>query len=198
MQILDVSQDGSNTYVRTSLPGGFPNLQLGAGTNIGVRTHPAPQFTCTNCSGSPDAVDLSGAPAGAPLWSYSSRTYASTTTAQLIPVWGQLVNLTITPTTTYAGSSSINFNLDGPFVALLNTTSTPMWNPAITPTMAAQRVVSQTIASSAQPGDSLAPPGVGAWLFNNQITPHFSALPADIGTTAVRVTIQTDQGVVNP
>jgi hypothetical protein len=122
----------------------------------------------------------------------------STTAAQVIPVWGQLVNLTMTPTTTYAGSSSINFNLDGPFVALMNTASTPLWYPAITPTMAGQRVVSPTTASSTQPGDSLNPPGAGTWLLNNQITPHFSALPPDVGTTAVRVTIQTNQGIVNP
>jgi hypothetical protein len=197
-QILDVRQDSTNTYVVTSLKGGFPNLQLGNSTNIGVRTHPAPQFTCTNCTGSAAAIDLSGAPAGAPLWSYSSRIYTSMTASEVVPVWGQLVSVTMTPTTTYAGSSPVNLNLDGPFIALMNTTSTPLWNPAITPTLGAQRVVSQTMASSAQPGDSLTPPGVGTWLLNNQITPRFSALPPDIGATAVRVTIQTDQGVVNP
>ena len=85
MQVLDVWQDSTNTYVATSLKGGFPALQLGTSTNIGVRTHPAPQFTCTNCTGSADAIDLSGAPAGAPLWSYSSRTYTSTTAAETAP-----------------------------------------------------------------------------------------------------------------
>jgi hypothetical protein len=194
MQILDVWQDSTNTYVATSLNSGFPTL----GTNIGVRTHPAPQFTCTNCTGSADAIDLSGAPAGAPIWSYSSRTYTSTTAAEVIPVWGQLVNVTMTPATAYTGSSSINFNLDGPFVALMNTTSTPLWNPGITPKMVGRRVISQTTASGAQPGDSLVPPGAGTWLLSNQITPHFSALPSDIGATAVTVTIRTNQGVVNP
>jgi hypothetical protein len=109
-----------------------------------------------------------------------------------------LVNVTMTPTTAYTGSSSINFNLDGPFIALMNTTSTPLWNPVITPKIAAKREISQTTASGAQPGDSLAPPGAGTWLLSNQITPKFSALPSDIGPTAVTVTIQTNQGVVNP
>jgi hypothetical protein len=198
MQISDVWQDSTNTYVATSLKGGFPTLQLGTSTNIGVRTHPAPQFTCTNCTGSADAIDLSGAPAGAPLWSYSSRTYTSTTAAQVIPVWGQLVNVTMTPTTAYTGSSSINFNLDGPFIAFVNTTSTPLWNPVITPKIAGKREISQTTASGAQVGDSLIPPGAGTWLLSNQITPQFSALPSDMGATALTVKIQTNQGVVNP
>jgi hypothetical protein len=198
MQILDVWQDSTNTYVGTSLKGGFPTLQLGTGTNIAVRTHPAPQFTCTNCTGSADAIDLSGAPAAAPLWSYSSRTYTSTTAGEIIPVWGQLVNVTMTPTTAYTGSSSINFNLDGPFTALMNTTSISRWYPAITPNMAGERVISQTTVSGAQTSDSLIPPGVGTWLLNDQISPHFSALPSDIGATAVKLTIRTNQGVINP
>jgi hypothetical protein len=195
MQILDVRQDSNNTYVATSLKGGFPILPE---TNIGVRTHPAPQFTCSNCTGSADAIDLSGAPAGAPLWSHSSRTYTSTSAAEVIPIWGRLINVTMTPTTAYTGSSSINFNLDGPFIAFVNTTSTPLWNPVITPKIGGARQISQTTVAGAQPGDSLAPPGAGAWLLSNQITPKFSALPLDIGAAAVTVTIQTNQGVVNP
>ena len=104
----------------------------------------------------------------------------------------------MTPTTPYAGSSSINFNLDGPFVAFVNSSSTPLWNPVITPKIGGEREISQTTVAGAQPSDSLAPPGAGTWLLSNQLTPHFSALPSDIGATAVTVTIQTNQGVVNP
>jgi hypothetical protein len=95
-------------------------------------------------------------------------------------------------------AASINFNLDGPFIALMNTTSTPLWNPVITAKIGGARQISQTTVAGAQAGDSLAPPGAGTWLLSNQITPHFSALPSDIGATAVTVTIQTNQGVVNP
>jgi hypothetical protein len=197
MQIKDVWQDAANTYVATSLPGGFPDLQLGTSPNIGVRTHPAPQFTCTNCTGSAAAIDLSGAPAGAPLWSYSSRTYTADTAAEIIPVWGQLVKATMTTTEPYTGSPSINFNLDGPFIAFMNTTTTALWYPSINPKVAGERGVSQTTTSGTQPGDNLSAPGVGTWMISNQITPHFSSLPSDIGSTAVKVTIQTDQGVVN-
>jgi hypothetical protein len=198
MQILDVWRDSTNTYVATSLKDGFPALQLGTSTNIGVRTHPAPQFTCTNCTGSADAIDLSGAPPGAPLWSYSSRTYTASTVPALIPMWGQLTGLKMTTTTPYGGSSSINFSIDEPFIALLNTTSVPLWNPTINPKVIGQRDISPTKVVGAQPGDNLPPPGIGAWLLNNQITPRFSSIPSDIGSTSVTVTIQTNQGVVNP
>jgi hypothetical protein len=197
MQVLDVWQDSSNTYVATSLTGGFPALPLGTGTNIGVRTHPAPQFTCTNCSGSADAIDLSGAPAGAPLWSYSRRTYTAGAVPVVIPIWGQLTSLKMTTTTAYGGSSSINFSIDA-FIAMLNTISVPVWNPMIDPKVIGERDVSPMTVVGGQPRDNLPPPGVGAWLLNNQITPHFSSLPSDIGSTSVTVTIQTNQGVVNP
>jgi hypothetical protein len=197
MQILDVWQDSTNTYVATSLKDGFPTLQLGTSANIGVRTHPAPQFTCTNCTGSADAIDLSGAPAGAPLWSYSSRTYTAGAVPALIPVWGRLTSLKITTTTPYRGSSSINFNIDA-FIATMNTTSIPTWNPTINPKLIGEREVSPTTVVGAQPGDNILPPGIGTWLLNNQITPRFSFIPSDFGSTSVTVTIQTNQGVVNP
>ena len=196
IQVMDVTQDSTNTYVYTSLTGGFPNLQLGGITNFGMRTHPAPKFTCTNCTGSADAVDLSGAPAGAPLWSYSKRTYTGSTAPGLVPIWGKMTNITITPTVAYTGSSAINFNIDGPFVGLLNSTIVPLWNPSINPARAAERDISPTSISVAQLGDNLSAPGADTWFFNNQITPKFSSVPADIGATSVTITIKTDQGVV--
>jgi hypothetical protein len=198
MQIKDVTQDTNNTYVITSMNGGFPALQLGNSPHIGVRTHPAPQFTCTNCTGSADALDLSGAPPGVPLWSYSSRTYTSASAAALVPVWGQLVSIKVVPMIAYAGSFPIRFSFDDPFIALVNTTSTPRWTPAINPQIAGERDLSPTTISGAQLGDSLTPPGPGTWILSDQITPKFNSHPSDIGSTSVTVTIQTDQGVVNP
>ena len=89
-QVTDVTQDATNTYVHTTLTGGFPTLSSAQYTSsVGVRTLPAPKFTCNNCTGSADAIDLSGAPAGAPLWSYSRRTYSGSTPSVVVPVWGQ-------------------------------------------------------------------------------------------------------------
>jgi membrane-associated protease RseP (regulator of RpoE activity) len=92
----------------------------------------------------------------------------------------------------------MNFNLDGPFVAIMNTTSAPVWNPTVNPKIAGERSVSPTVTSGIQPGDNITAPGAGSWLFDDQITPKFSLVPSDIGPTSVTVTFQTDQGVVNP
>ena len=58
--VLDVTQDATNTYVQTSLTGGFPSVPQYHGV-LTIAVNPAPEFTCTNCTGSADAVDLSQA-----------------------------------------------------------------------------------------------------------------------------------------
>jgi hypothetical protein len=81
---------------------------------------------------------------------------------------------------------------------MLNTPSVLLWNPMINPKVTGERDVSPITVVGARPGDNLGPPGIGAWLLDNQITPQFSFIPSDIGSTSVTVTIQTNQGVVNP
>ena len=110
-QVLDVTQDATNTYVRTSLSGGFPQIPTYSNTGkLYIRVHPAPKFTCTNCTGSADAVDLSQAPAGAPIYSYSKRTYTGgtigTSPAPTFPIWGTLTSVNLKVTTPYTGSQS--------------------------------------------------------------------------------------------
>ena len=74
-QVVDVTRDASNTYVQTSLSGGFPAVPYYQNTELKILVHPAPKFTCIQCTGSADALDLSQAPAGRPIYSYSKRTY---------------------------------------------------------------------------------------------------------------------------
>jgi hypothetical protein len=200
-QVTDVTQDSGFTRVHTTLSGGFPSLPLRGGTALDLRAHPAPKFTCTNCTGSVDAVDLSGAPAGAPLWSYSKRTYTGNSAHTLAPVWGSLVSVKMNVSTTYTGSQpSINFNLDGPFV-INSGGSAVFWYPMINPTIAGERDLFPSSVAGAQSGDSLSAPGTGTFLLNDQITPKLSA---DIGGEnpsvwpTITIEIKTDQGVVNP
>lgn len=102
--ITDITQDASNTYYHTNLAGGFPTI-AGLAPNYTVQTHPAPSFTCTNCSGSPDMVDFSGAPAGIPIYSYSSRTYNGDDYDPPGPtMWGYITSLTVNTTTAYTGA----------------------------------------------------------------------------------------------
>lgn len=104
-QVTDITQDATNTYVQTSLAGGFPTMPLNAGSAT-VITHPAPKFTCTNCIGSADAVDLSNpGAAGLPLWSYSKRSLTASSCSPSGSLTGSIAGNVLTVTATSGGLS---------------------------------------------------------------------------------------------
>ena len=149
-QVLDVWKDSNGyTYIKTSLPGGFPSFPIDR-----VHGHPAPKFTCINCSGSSDALVLSKAPAGAPLGSYYERTDAKPGYgAPSLPVWGKLVSMSFNVTQTYAGSDSLKF-MAGIFgVDVINPDgSIVTWNPYVTARAGGTRTVTPTAVTTAQSG----------------------------------------------
>lgn len=203
VQVTDISQDATFTYAQTTLPGGFPAMPLNSGA-VAVNVHPAPSFTCTLCTGSVDAVDLSNpGAAGLPLWSYSKRTLTATNgnpTTPVVPVWGALVSANVTVSVAYTGASlSLNFN--NPFVQIPGSSSAASWNPTVNTKVAsgAPRVMTQTTTSGAQSGDSLVAAGANAWLLNNQLSPEWSANISGSGDP-VTATVEfiTNQGVVYP
>ena len=196
-QVIDVTQDSANTYVRTSLSGRFPTSSRSGEGHLGIRVHSAPKFTCTNCTGSVDAVDLSQAPAGAPLWSYSRRTYTGDTNSALVPIWGALSTVKFNVITAYSGTSALNFNIDA-FV-VNGKGDVVLWNPTITTSHIGNRLMTPMAVIGAQIGDSLTPPGLGTWLVNNQITPGFNPDISGLAPSTwptVTIEITTDQGVV--
>src|SRR5262249_16268465 len=53
----------ANIYIKTSLPDGFPTLQLAANSpDIGIRTHPCPRLTFRNVTGCATAAELFQSP----------------------------------------------------------------------------------------------------------------------------------------
>jgi hypothetical protein len=204
-QITDLTQDVNGTYVQTTLPGAFPAMPLDGGV-ARVRVHSAPKFTCTNCTGSADAVDLSQAgSAGVPLWSYSKRSFNSASPVVAIPVWGQLVSLQYTMPTPYTGASALLFGGIG-FITTLNSVTVTDYEPWINAAVAGTRTIFPTSATGAQSGDGLTTPGSGAWFVNNQnlacyfvidIT-HPCSTPADMAGTTATMEIIANQGVVYP
>jgi hypothetical protein len=102
--VTDITQDVSNTYVHTNLAGGYPTFP-GSGGTVSVKTHPAMACTFINCSGSADAVDVSQATPGNPLYTYTKRSYTgSIGTAPTVNVWGKLVSIKINVITPYTGT----------------------------------------------------------------------------------------------
>src|SRR5262249_43286160 len=87
-RIVDVTQDATNTYIQTNLKGGFPAVSPYNG-KLFIRVHPAPKFTCASCTGSVEALILSQASGGTPLYSYYKRTFdGSVTNWPWWPIWG--------------------------------------------------------------------------------------------------------------
>lgn len=130
VQVTDLSQDATFTYVQTSLncsvvpcTNGLPTMPQAAGVND-VSVHPAPQFTCTNCTGSVDAIDLSNpGAAGRPLWSYSKRTLAPLSGSPGASITGSISGTVLTATSVSSGVLNVGQTLSDSGNNILGNTS---------------------------------------------------------------------------
>ena len=203
-QIVDVTRDASNTYVRTSLSGGFPAVPYYQNTELNIRVHPAPKFTCIQCTGSADALDLSQAPAGSPIYSYSKRTYTGSLVgdAPAVTIWGKLVSLKMNVSVPYTAlTPNVTMNPTGWFhdFTLKSDGSVQDYVPVIDLKTAGQRVVTPSGVTGQQANDSGLAVPEAVW-FTGFIIPHMnttiSALPSTWPVITIEIT--TDQGVVIP
>lgn len=195
-KVLDVTQDQNFTYIRTDFAGGFPAY---AGAKIAIRVHPAPKFTCSNCSGNDDVVDLNNAPPGAPLFSYSKRTYsasAGTAPAPKVNMWGKLTAAKFNVTTPYSGSGALQFNLSAfnnwPTVTGQGALSN--FGPGINMGSAGLRTVTATGVTGMQTQDKLGvPPNPTTLLGTAHSGPAFNA--ATGSSAQITVELISDQGI---
>lgn len=212
--VVDVTQDATNIYVQTDAAGGFP-----ATSPTKIFDHPAPKFTCTACTGSdPQIASLTQAPAGAPLYSFQTYTYTGaigSTPQSSFDVWGNLSSVSLNVTNAYTGTGSLNF-----FLAqfqnwnLLNSSDVSVnYGPTVNAKTAGNRVQAisggSITVTGAQTGDCLSgatcgvPDAVQSWFTG--IVGAGAIYSADVSGScpgpncpSVTVTIQTNQGVVNP
>jgi hypothetical protein len=155
--VVDVTQDSANTYVKTDLTGGFPSSAIWySGTQLWMRNHPAPKFSCVNCTdgnGNPRFVNF---PSGAPALSY----YTNTQTISNIPsggayfsIFGKPVSLKINVTKPYTGS--VYQNATGQMVTFYvkPDNSVDVWWPGINLKIAGERIITPTgITCNGAPG----------------------------------------------
>src|SRR5262245_12935262 len=168
-QVIDVTRDSNNTYIQTSLTGGFPSMPKDPSHGLSIYAHPAPKFTCTSCTGSADTMDLSQAPPGAPIYSYSKRTYTGNNLpvyrGQNVPIahmWGNIVSVKINVTTPYKGTQSVlTMNALGPYgvEAIASDGSATSYNPAINLRVVGERIIAPSSLRGIQSGDSISVPG---------------------------------------
>ena len=198
-RIIDVTEDATNTYIQTSLAGGFPALPMSNG-KLGIRVHPAPKITCSNCTGGAAAVSLSQAPAGAPIYSYSKRIYTGDSSFTSHAIWGKVTNIKFNATTPYTGATN-PIRMEFVQGIVKSDGSAAFYHPFIDLRTAGLRTVTPSGVTGAQSGDSaLALPDPSTWFAhraNPAFQPTISGEPSSVWPT-VTIEIITDQGVVNP
>lgn len=222
-QVLTVTADVTNVYVTTTESGGFPTPNSGA---LGVRVHPCPNVTFTNCSATgpagtsdnSDAYMLSQAPAGKPLYSYFRRTYdGKANSSGNSELWGNLTSLSMNVSTPYSPSGpaypNVKIGALGSFNwwtqsggALGTTPSGQGYIPTIDLTVAGNRMVTVTggvqSKSGIQAGDTVPDLPAVPFFEANQV---FGFMLNDITSGAndpyrplLTVTLQADQGFPPP
>lgn len=217
-QVTGVTQDGTNTYVATTLTGqtGFSGLIPTAGaTKLYIKAHPAPRFTCTSCTGSDLMASMSLATARAPIWSYQQFTYTGSigaTAQSQFPLWGNPTQFDYNVTVAYSGGGGVLY-VPGTYwtVVLSNNTeanyASPTWgvNAKSVGNRRITRAGGVTCPSGTCTGDSgLAFPDPTLSLFGGISTsgPQYSADVSGscpgAGCPSVIVTMTADQNVVNP
>lgn len=195
--VVDVTQDAVNTYVKTNLTGGFPAVQSTSG-GVNIHVQPVPKMTCTNCTGDLTTLDATQASAGAPLHSYSKRTYSGALSGapNYFQQWGKLVSVKINVTKPYTGTKpTLAMEALGQFgVFVLNPDSSIVRvNPTVNLKVAGQRVITPAGVSGTQAGDVITP--LGAVWFPGSVgafIPDITAEDPSVWPSAT-VEIITDQ-----
>lgn len=161
-QVLGVTQDATNTYVQTSLPGSQPPIANFSGASyVTLRSVSVPRFTCIDCTGDAYLVAGSsqkGAPALIPPFSYGRQAYAPTASGGLqgIKANGNLTSITVDVTQAFTGSGGGTLNLAGQFhnFAIKQSDWSPYdWVPTINLKQAGTRVITgSSVTCNGSPG----------------------------------------------
>jgi len=204
-QVQELTQDATNTYIRTNETSGFPTLT----SPIAYRTHSATQFTCDACTGDPALVATniqSGATPLAPLATYSRRSYAPTAPSKNLGsliVKGRLVSLTINVTQAYTGPGPAILNPTDEFKNFTIKQSDWTvydWWPTINLKVAGERVITPSgVTCNGVPGGCSGDLNMNVpeavWIQNGMGPSLPSPLSGGVAPTFT-ITARTDQGVV--
>lgn len=218
--IVDVTQE-LNTgcqciKVQTNLAGGFPAVNGGVAPTL-LRTHPAPHWTCTTCTGNPIIASTVGGTPGAPFLSYYSRTYNGSSgfpfsggpAFPTLYAWGTLTSLTVNVATAYSGAQgSLGYFPFSVFTTIKADQSDYVWFPNDGSIINAKQTGIRVVTGSgvtcngsagACSGDANLTPPEAVWLTGTPTTPtrydhDISAENPSVWPSIV-VTVQTNQGL---
>lgn len=190
--------------------GTWPAVQ---GTNVNIKAHPMPSWTCPSCTGNDQLAGMQGGAAGIPLFSYWSQVYSGNlgaSTQATHKLWGKITSLSMNVTNAGGGTTFLlsQFN-NWPMQAPRFTNVSGGWNsassgPAVNAAIGGNRTITLSgtySISGTQTGDV----GISAanstemWLSGSQNSgPKYNAAPSGCpgaGCPSVTVTIQADQNI---
>ena len=193
-QIADVYEDGTYCYIQFANTTNWPFTPV-----VRLSTHPCPDLTVRGCTGTaPELEDFNQAPARAPAYSYSKRTYTADgtgTTVKPVPsVIGRLVTAKYNVTT--PGSVTFQQSWFNNWPTLKSDYSTYTFPPTIACVNGGLRTINGGAAASGAQGSDSIPDltSVGQiWMQGGSFSgPIFSANGSNAVITSE---IITDQGI---
>lgn len=194
--VIAIRQDATYTYIDTTLPDPLPSIITG--TKFGK--HPCESVIVHSGYGCPEIVDMSNAPDGLPLNSYSRRIYTGNWgTSVFVPQWGVPAPFKVNVIRAYSGAlPTLTVHFAGPFGCdvVYPDYTVDKWDPVVNLKIAGERVVLPGSVTGVQSGDVLSAPGI-IWL----VAGYSPALSDDIsGDTQdewpiVEIEAITDQGI---
>lgn len=211
-QVNSVDQDATNTYIHTSSvasSGNFPTtLPLDSG-KLYVNVHPAPKFTCTSCTSGGIPVFV-GWPAAAPYGSFNVVNFAGTqgaTPSFVFNAFGNVSSISINVTrASTAGSLSFLLAQSSNVAVDNNSMAEVNYGPIVDAKVVGNRVINLSGVTNGKATDCSGggfaaclplPDSTTSWLSAYNSGAAFSGTDTG-GQALVTVTIQTNQGVVNP
>ena len=192
--------------IHTDWPTGhFPARTYGS-LGLWLVGHPAHICTFNNVTGCPEAVDLSGAPDGEPMWTYSKRTYDKSFVGSSTPwgVMGKIRKIRVNVDPAYTGSTgTVAISVfPGHAVAIGGDGSSINNTFGINLKVAGVRELDVTADSypknwtGAQSGDTLPTPGLASamWACGNLRVDALHDISAETSALSFTVEMITDHG----
>ena len=202
-KVTGIREDVDSIYVDTdSALADFPSVPL-TGGKLFIHTLPVPSATFENCTGCPEVVEASLAPAaGKPLFSYIKRTYTESLgvapPAALPLIFGRIAYCKITVVTPYSGALSLTFKparFDN-WGTIKSDASTYNFAATVNAKIAGERVIAFSGNSGGQSGDTLPTLPEAVW-FATAGTPVLSRGVSGEGNGPVIILeVLADQGIV--
>lgn len=196
-RVLSIEADAPDVLIQTTLTGGSLPEVSGYTTGVVVR-HYMPNLTVENCTGSPQALELSQTPANSPFGIFKQRTLDGLSNANSMGfLMGRLVHIKVNVLTPYTGAAgTLNLTIggqNGSWVINSDWTATRHQTSRVNLKVAGERVITPSGVTGAQSGDTnLSNFAADLWM------PYTTGFGAYIGNSGAPVDISGESAGVRP